>query len=294
MHEGSTPSTPADARASVVAVPMATITSMNAPGGAARYAVEPQHTLAAYERIENPEYLSLESVSKKQPANVDKLPPPKLTVTEKIQKSVIVHFHFNKAELTREGQASIEEIARSVPDAVSISVIGHADAKGTSEYNKSLSKRRADSVIAALEKAGVNTAIIREDARGADAPIEENKTVAGRSYNRRVEVLIDGTEHPLAAKQDPKAIAARVAETYRAAVKNAARESFSPKSAAASTVDTQRVAQPVRSSAQTASDANASKGVYPPLSLKTGASAATSSAASSATNSSHDKGEQKK
>ena len=76
-----------------------------------------------------------------------------------------------------------------VPDAA-LTVLGHTDAIGTDAYNIALSRRRAESVMAALAARGVNPAQLSEVAIGKRQPIAPNDTAAGRALNRRVEFLI--------------------------------------------------------------------------------------------------------
>jgi outer membrane protein OmpA-like peptidoglycan-associated protein len=247
-----------------IAVPMTTITPTNAPGGAARYAVEPQHTLAAFSRIEGGDYYNTTADTRRRPLDVDRLPPPKMTVTEKVQKSVVVHFKFNKHELSSEGMATIDAIARGMPEAIRVSVIGHADAKGTESYNKDLSKKRSEAVVAALEKAGIRREIISDQANGANAPIDENLSVTGRSYNRRVEVLIEGAEHPVETNKAPSAINARVLEAYQASIRNATRSELYKKAPSTTNVTGQHT---TAAKGDIADEVNFSKGAIPVLTI---------------------------
>ena len=69
-------------------------------------------------------------------------------------------------------------------------VVGHTDSKGTSEYNMSLSQRRAAAVVNYLVSQGVDRARLRLTARGESEPVATNDSEAGRQQNRRVEVAI--------------------------------------------------------------------------------------------------------
>lgn len=69
-----------------------------------------------------------------------------------------------------------------------IQIIGHSSSEGAEDYNRDLSRRRAESVVAALVALGIDPSQISAAGRGEDDPIAGNDDEAGRSLNRRVEV----------------------------------------------------------------------------------------------------------
>jgi outer membrane protein OmpA-like peptidoglycan-associated protein len=71
-----------------------------------------------------------------------------------------------------------------------IRVEGHSDAQGDDEYNRQLSKRRADSVRSFLIENGAARAQVEAEGVGERRPIASNETAEGRSKNRRVEFHI--------------------------------------------------------------------------------------------------------
>jgi len=72
-----------------------------------------------------------------------------------------------------------------------IVVAGHTDSKGTEEYNKILSERRAESVKNVLTGMGVNPSRITTIGYGKSKPVADNSTETGRQMNRRVEIVIN-------------------------------------------------------------------------------------------------------
>jgi outer membrane protein OmpA-like peptidoglycan-associated protein len=74
-----------------------------------------------------------------------------------------------------------------------VDVIGHTDNTGTAAYNLDLSARRASAVAAVLIASGVSSARLRTIGMGEDQPVTSNLTAAGRSENRRVEIVIRPT-----------------------------------------------------------------------------------------------------
>lgn len=79
-------------------------------------------------------------------------------------------------------------------DKTTITVAGHADARGSDSYNMDLSQRRALSVSNYLSSQGVDPARLRSIGYGETQPIADNGTTAGQTMNRRVEITIDPVE----------------------------------------------------------------------------------------------------
>ncbi len=75
-----------------------------------------------------------------------------------------------------------------------VTVAGHADARGSDSYNLDLSQARALSVSNYLAAQGVNPARLSAIGYGEARPVGDNATAAGQSANRRVEILIDPVE----------------------------------------------------------------------------------------------------
>ncbi|GAW33008.1 outer membrane porin F precursor [Roseovarius sp. A-2] len=78
--------------------------------------------------------------------------------------------------------------ALSAAGAARIEIIGHTSAEGAAEYNRDLSRRRAQSVVAALVALGLDSVALSASGHGEDEPIASNRDAAGRALNRRVEV----------------------------------------------------------------------------------------------------------
>lgn len=69
-----------------------------------------------------------------------------------------------------------------------LTVSGHTDSRGSSEYNLELSHRRARAVADYLVEQGLFRQKIRKEGYGEEKPVDSNLTKEGRSRNRRVEV----------------------------------------------------------------------------------------------------------
>lgn len=102
-----------------------------------------------------------------------------------------IQFDFDSASIKPESDATLGEIARllSANPQLTILVVGHTDAAGAFEYNRGLSQKRADAVVASLTAKGVATKRLFPVGVSFAAPIASNATDEGRAKNRRVELV---------------------------------------------------------------------------------------------------------
>ena len=101
-----------------------------------------------------------------------------------------VNFATGKAELTPESQAILDGVAESLVahEDIKVQVGGHTDNTGSAAVNKRLSAARAEAVRQYLISKGVAETRLSAKGFGPSKPIASNKTAAGRSQNRRVEL----------------------------------------------------------------------------------------------------------
>jgi outer membrane protein OmpA-like peptidoglycan-associated protein len=86
-------------------------------------------------------------------------------------------------------------------------VEGHTDARGSDEFNKELSARRADAVTEALVQRGIPSERLRSVGLGEDFPVASNETAAGMQQNRRVEIVVSNPDGSFPASAEERAIA---------------------------------------------------------------------------------------
>lgn len=101
------------------------------------------------------------------------------------------HFKYDSAELTLKAQSILDGVAESLvnyPLKNDIEVQGHASSEGTNSHNMKLSQRRAQSVVDYLKMKGVTNKLLAKG-YGENQPIADNSTEAGKSENRRVELI---------------------------------------------------------------------------------------------------------
>jgi OOP family OmpA-OmpF porin len=106
-------------------------------------------------------------------------------------------FKTGSSELGDEPFASLQNLAQYLtarPDR-QVKLVGHTDASGSLEGNVTLSKRRASAVAARLvDTYGVSPDQVTSDGVGFLAPRASNLSDAGRTLNRRVEVILTSTQ----------------------------------------------------------------------------------------------------
>ena len=85
----------------------------------------------------------------------------------------------------------IEQIIEMMNQAaeINISVEGHTDSDGNNESNLKLSEARANAVVEAIVKEGINKSRLTSAGFGEEKPIADNNTEEGKSKNRRVELI---------------------------------------------------------------------------------------------------------
>jgi outer membrane protein OmpA-like peptidoglycan-associated protein len=104
-----------------------------------------------------------------------------------------VNFDFNKNGLNELGRGKVRQIAKLLQASPGVQVVleGHADQKGTDQYNNGLAQNRADAVKNELIAVGVPADRIQTVTFGKSKPIFEDNTEWARAVNRRVEVRLN-------------------------------------------------------------------------------------------------------
>ena len=105
--------------------------------------------------------------------------------------ALYINFDTGKADIKAESLPVVEQIVTLMKDnpRLAVSVEGHTDNAGTPAGNKTLSDRRAKSVMAAVVKGGVAQARMSALGWGQEKPMADNRTEEGRAKNRRVEIV---------------------------------------------------------------------------------------------------------
>jgi outer membrane protein OmpA-like peptidoglycan-associated protein len=116
-------------------------------------------------------------------------PPQPPAAVAPAKQTFIVFFEFDKSSLTADGKKVVDAAAAAFKSGKSdIAIAGYTDLAGTQQYNLALSKRRADTVKAALVRDGVPAAAIGESWYGKENPRVPTADGVREPQNRRVEI----------------------------------------------------------------------------------------------------------
>jgi OOP family OmpA-OmpF porin len=122
-------------------------------------------------------------------------PAPAPAAATKVTYAADAFFDFDKSVLKAEGKAKLDDLVGKVKG-INLEVIiavGHTDSVGADAYNQKLSVKRSDAVKAYLVSKGIEKNRVYTEGKGEKQPVADNKTSAGRSKNRRVEIEVVGT-----------------------------------------------------------------------------------------------------
>jgi peptidoglycan-associated lipoprotein len=106
----------------------------------------------------------------------------------------LVYFSSDSSDLTPEAQQTLVEQARWLQQYPQhqIMVEGHADERGTREYNLALGARRAQAVRHFLAQQGVANARLRTISFGKERPVAVCDDISCWSQNRRAQTVLGG------------------------------------------------------------------------------------------------------
>jgi len=107
-------------------------------------------------------------------------------------ETYVVHFALNKADMSPEAVAVIEDVAAKAKamQLIRIDLSGHTDSAGDANYNVTLSKRRAETVKTAFIALGFQASEISIKAMGEAVPLIATPDNAYQPKNRRVEIVL--------------------------------------------------------------------------------------------------------
>jgi len=105
--------------------------------------------------------------------------------------ALYINFDTGKWDLKADGRATVAEIVTMLKGApaLKIAIEGHTDNVGQAAANKTLSEKRAQSVMAAIVAGGIDAKRLTAVGVGQERPIADNRGEEGRAKNRRVELV---------------------------------------------------------------------------------------------------------
>jgi peptidoglycan-associated lipoprotein len=103
-----------------------------------------------------------------------------------------IHFAFDRYDLTEESKGTLGTLAtflNQTPDAT-MTIEGHADERGTTEYNLALGEKRAQAVKDYLVSLGVSSGRLTSVSYGEERPLDPGHNELAWSLNRRAHFLL--------------------------------------------------------------------------------------------------------
>jgi peptidoglycan-associated lipoprotein len=103
-----------------------------------------------------------------------------------------IFFAYDRSDIRSSETSKLDAIAsfmKGMPNRA-VRVEGHADARGTEEYNRALGEKRALSAREYLVRAGLSANLIDTISHGEDKPAVQGNNDAAWSKNRRAEFLL--------------------------------------------------------------------------------------------------------
>ncbi len=101
-----------------------------------------------------------------------------------------VYFEFDKSSLTSRSLQILKSVVEALNENLSVTVTlaGHADERGTREYNLALGQRRAEAVSSYLYLNGISKDRISVKSYGEERPVVTGQNERSYARNRRVEI----------------------------------------------------------------------------------------------------------
>ena len=114
----------------------------------------------------------------------------KSTATQAVLANAVVYFDYDQSNLTAKSIQALKGVSDLMKrnQKITISIEGHADERGTREYNLALGQRRAESVASYLVSNGVSRNRLITKSYGEERPLSLGSNDTAWSKNRRVEI----------------------------------------------------------------------------------------------------------
>ncbi len=107
-----------------------------------------------------------------------------------------LQFHRNAAGLDRSKRTILDKLAgvAAACPKLRLQISGHADARGNTKRNQSLSERRARVVVGYLITKGIDAGRLKAVGYGDTRPLASNDDAQNRAKNRRIEFEVTGLQ----------------------------------------------------------------------------------------------------
>tara|TARA_Y100000814_G_C12038787_1_gene301846 strand:+ start:100 stop:522 length:423 start_codon:yes stop_codon:yes gene_type:complete len=110
--------------------------------------------------------------------------------TKAVFANATVYFEFDKSSLTSKSIQTLKSAVNALNEnsSIKITLSGHADERGTREYNLALGQRRAEAVSDYFVLNGISKNRITVKSYGEEKPVAYGQDEGSYSNNRRVEI----------------------------------------------------------------------------------------------------------
>lgn len=116
------------------------------------------------------------SGSEQPPVSIDDMP-------------TVFYFEFDQSTLSADVREELDIVASLLKvSGVSVRLLGHADERGTREYNLGLGERRGNAVLSYLSAQGVDRNKLEVISYGEEKPADPASNESAWAKNRRVEI----------------------------------------------------------------------------------------------------------
>jgi peptidoglycan-associated lipoprotein len=123
-------------------------------------------------------------------------PPPKSEAPPEVQEMVKnferVFFDFDSSALDDQSKSALKDNATIMSEHtdIKLEIQGHADERGTTDYNLALGQRRANAVLNFMSSNGVASSRLKVVSYGEERPLTEGHSESAWAQNRRAEFII--------------------------------------------------------------------------------------------------------
>jgi len=128
-----------------------------------------------------------------QMANEKALKEAKIMAAKNRFENQDIHFEYDSSELSSMAKMVLKEKAAWLKTSYSVAVTieGHCDERGTTEYNLALGERRANTAKTYLINLGISASRLDTISYGEEQPLDSNKTEKAFRKNRRAHFVIN-------------------------------------------------------------------------------------------------------
>lgn len=121
-------------------------------------------------------------------------PPPQAPpeVQEMMKNFERVFFDFDSSSLDDQSKSALKDNATIMSEHtdIKLEIQGHADERGTTDYNLALGQRRANAVLNFMSSNGVASSRLKVVSYGEERPLTEGHSETAWAQNRRAEFII--------------------------------------------------------------------------------------------------------